>query len=192
MENDKINLNIPPGGLDTPKGHLYYPPKQGTQVLYLVSAFLAAILLGWIISKIPGDLSEVATGVLCFIFLLVFFLGYGLWVSLVSALLFSSIKWPLVKIIVRFFVRKEKPASFNELLPERGKLIALMVRAQKYSRTFFIISWPIGIAGGFATLFMNTSMNPALLFMLVFICSIVFGYILSHFGRRGYLPFPEE
>jgi MFS family permease len=192
MNDETTFKGIPPEGLDTPKGHLYYPPKQGTQVLYLVSAFLAAILLGWIISKIPGDLSEVATGVLCFIFLLVFFLGYGLWISFVSALLFSSIKWPLIKIIVKFFIRQEKPTSINELIPEREKLIELMLRAQKYSRTFFIISWPLGIAGGFATLFINTSMNSALLFMLVFICSIVFGYVLSHFGRRGYLPLPEE
>jgi hypothetical protein len=111
---------------------------------------------------------------------------------LVSALLLSSIKWPLIKIIAKFFIRKEKPTSINELIPEREKLFDIMLRAQKYSRTFFILSWPVGIAGGFATLFINTSMNSALLFMLVFISSIVFGYVLSHFGRRGYLPLPEE
>jgi len=192
MNEETTFQGIPPEGVAAPKGHLYNPPTQGKQVLFLITAFFTAIFLGFLVSSIPGDLSTFATGVICFVFLLVFFLGYGLWVGLVSALLFSSVKWPLIKIIAKFFFRKEKPASLNELLPEREKLIELMVRAQKYSRTFFILSWPIGIAGGFATLFMKTTMNSALLFMLVFISSVIYGHTLSYFGRRGYLPLPEE
>ena len=192
MNTEKNNLEIPPQGIDTPRGYLYHPPEQSKQVLFLVAAFFIAILLGWIISIIPGDISNLATGVLCFIFLLVFFLGYGLWVSLVSAILFSSIKWPLIKIIAKVFIRKEPPSSMNELLPEKEKLIELMVRAQKYSRTFFILSWPIGIAGGIATLFMKTSMSSTFLFFIVLMFAVIYGYALSYFGRRGYLPFPEE
>jgi len=192
MKNKNDNLSIPTDGLDTPLGHLYYPPTQGKQVLFLVSAFFTAILLGWLISSISGDLSSFASGVLYFIFLLVFFLGYGLWVSFVSALAFSSIKWPIIKVLVKLFIRKEKPSSINDFLPEKEKLIDLMLRVQKYSRTFLVLSWPIGIAGGFATFFMSTSMNSALLFTLVFISSVIYGHTLSYFGRRGYLPLPEE
>ena len=192
MRTKKNNLEIPSQGIGTPKGYLYHPPGQGRQVLFLVGAFFTAIFLGWLVSSIPGDLSEIAMGAIYFIFLLVFFLGYGLWVSLVSALLFSSIKWPLIKIIAKFFIRKEKPASMNELLPEREKIIELLVRAQKYSRTFYILSWPIGIFGGFATLFMKTLTSSAFLFFLVLMCAVIYGYALSYFGRRGYLPLPEE
>ena len=192
MNNFHNIPNIPPDGIDTPNGYLYNPPKLGKQVLFLIASFFSAILLGLFISSIPGDLSEFATGVICFVFLLVFFLGYGLWVGLVSALLFSSVKWPLIKIFSKFIVRKEKPTSLNELLPEREKLIELMVRAQKYSRTFFILSWPIGFVGGLSTLFIQTSASPVILFVLIIISSAIYGFFLSYFGRRGYLPFPEE
>jgi len=192
MNEETTFQGIPPEGVAAPKGHLYNPPTQGKQILFLITAFFTAIFLGFLVSSIPGDLSTFATGVICFVFLLVFFLGYGLWVGLVSALLFSSVKWPLIKIIAKVFIRKEKPASMKGLLPEREKLIELMVRAQKYSRTFLVLSWPIGIAGGFATLFMKTTMSSALLFMLVFISSVIYGHTLSYFGRRGYLPLPEE
>ena len=176
----------------TPGGYLYNPPSQGKQVLFLFASFITAILLGLLVSSIPGDLSEFATGVICFVFLLVFFLGYGLWIGLVSALLFSRIKWPLLKIFVKFIIRKEKLASLNEILPEREKLIELLVKTQKYSITFFVLSWPVGIVGGIATLFMKTSMSSAFLFVLIIIIAAVYGYLLSYFSRRGYLPFPEE
>jgi hypothetical protein len=192
MENKRNNLNIPTEGMDTPKGYLYNPPKQGKQILFLIAAFFTAIFLGFIVSSIPGDLSNFATGVICFVFLMVFFLGYGLWVGLVSALLFSSVKWPLFKIFAKVFIRKERPASLNELLPEREKLIELMLKAQKYSRTFLILSWPIGFAGGLATMFMKTSTNSAYLFVIVMLCVVIYGFTLSYFGRRGYFPFPEE
>ena len=112
--------------------------------------------------------------------------------SFASALAFNSIKWPLIKIIVKIFIRKEKPSSVNEFLPEREKLIEMMVRVQKYSRSFLIIGWPIGILGSFTTLFMNASLNTLILFLFVFVTSVLYGYLLSYFGRRGYLPLPEE
>jgi len=192
MKNVKTFNDIPPEGIATPVGHLYCPPNQGKQVLFLIASFFSAIILGLLISGIPDDLSEFATGVICFVFLLVFFLGYGLWIGLVSALLFSSVKWPMLKIFVKLIARKKKPTSLNELLPEREMLIELMVRAQKYSGTFFILSWPIGFVGGFVTLFMKTSMGSVFLFMLIIIGSAIYGFLLSYFGRRGYLPFPEE
>jgi len=160
--------------------------------LFIIVVFFSAILLGFIVSSIPGDLSNLATGVICFVYLLVFFLGYGLWIGLVSALLFSSVKWPLFKLFAKVFIRKEKPDSLSELLPEREKLIELMVKAQKYSRTFFILSWPIGFAGGLATMFMKTSSSSVFLFIVVTVLAVLYGYALSYFGRRGYLPLPEE
>ena len=192
MKNVNTFSGIPPEGIATVSGYLYCPPTRGKQVLFLIASFFSAIFLGLLISSIPGDLSEFATGVICFVFLLVFFFGYGLWVGLVSALLFSRVKYPIIKLFTKFIVHREKPASLNELLPEREKLIELMVRAQKYSGTFFILSWPIGLVGGFTALFMKTSMGFVFLFFLIIIGSVIYGFLLSYFGRRGYLPFPEE
>jgi hypothetical protein len=192
MKGTKTYNGIPPEGVTTPNGYLFCPPTQGVQILFMVSAFFTAIFLGWFISSVAGIGSDFASGVIYFVFLLIFFFGYGLWVSFVSALAFSSIKWPIIKVLVKLFIKKEKPNTINDFLPEREKLIELLVRVQKHSRWFFIICWPIGILGGFTTLFMNSSLNPSLLFMFVFISSVIYGYTLSYFGRRGYLPLPEE
>ena len=192
MKDFKTITGIPQKGIVTPNGYLYYPPAQGKQVLFLFASFFSAIFLGWLISNIAGITSNFASGVIYFVFLLIFFLGYGLWMSFASALAFNSIKWPLIKIIVKIFIRKEKPSSVNEFLPEREKLIEMMVRVQKYSRSFLIIGWPIGILGSFTTLFMNASLNTLILFLFVFVTSVLYGYLLSYFGRRGYLPLPEE
>ena len=192
MEDYKSRSDIPPGGIDTTYGHLYPLPKLSMQILFVVVSFLTAILLGLTISIIPGDLSELAKGVIYFIYLLVFILGYSSWVSLLGMLAFSSIKMPMMKMIFRYFVHKEKPASVEEILPSREKITELLVRAQKSARIFFILSWPIGIVGGIVSLFMNTSINSLIFFVIILITAVIFGYVLFYFGRRGYFPFPEE
>ena len=192
MEDYKSRSDIPPEGIDTAYGHLYPLPKLSMQILFVVVSFLTAILLGLTISIIPGDLSELAKGVIYFIYLLVFILGYSSWVSLLGMLAFSSIKIPMMKMIFRYFVHKEKPVSVEEILPSREKITELLVRAQKSARIFFILSWPIGIVGGIVSLFMNTSINSLIFFVIILITAVIFGYALFYFGRRGYFPFPEE
>lgn len=192
MKAERTYNNIPPEGIATPNGYFYYPPTQGIQILFLIAAFFSAIFLGWLITNIAAIKSEFASGVLYFVFILIFFLGYGLWVGLASALAFSRIKWPLIKIIAKFFLRKEKPSSINDILPEREKLIEIMVRIQKYSRTFLFAGWTFGILGGLVSLFMTSSIHSILLFCLVLISLVIYGHLLFYFGRRGYFPLPEE
>lgn len=192
MKDQQIKTDIPPEGLATPLGHLYLPPKQGIQILSLVTSFFGALLLGWIVSSIPGDLSDFARGVICLTYLQVFILGYAAWISWLNVIVLGCIKWPMMKILFKYFIRKEKAESAYDLLPSREKVLEIMVRAQKATKTFSVMSWPIGIAGWFASLFFSTSTNKALLFILVLAGSVLFGYVLSRFGRRGYFPFPEE
>ena len=192
MENRKNIADIPPEGMKTPHGYLYNPPTQGKQVIFLAASFFTAIFLGYVISSIPGDLSQLAQGVIFFIYILIFFIGYSVWASMVAAMLFTSIKLPLMKIIFGFLRFRRKPGSLKELLPSREKVMEIMVRSQKASIIFFIVSWVIGIAGGLLTAFFSTEMNGAILFVLVALSSVVFGYGLYYFGRRGWMPFPEE
>jgi len=56
-------------------------PGTGKQILFLISGFFTAILLGFIVSSIPGDLSDFAKGVIYFVYILIFILGYGAWAS---------------------------------------------------------------------------------------------------------------
>lgn len=192
MDYYRENFKIPEEGIETPQGYLYHPPKQSKQILFLIGSFFTAIFLGWIISSIPGDLSELASGVIYFVYLMVFMFGYSVWVSWISALLFNTIKLPLLKIIFGFIFRRKKPDSIEELLPTKEKAVELLVRAQKAAKIYFILSWPIGILGGFLTMFMDTSASASFLFIIVLSSAVLFGYVLYYFGRRGYIPFPEE
>lgn len=192
MKIDNDYLNISTEGVETPWGYLYPPPKQIKQILFLVAAFFAAILQGWVVSNIPGDLSDFAKGVIYFIYLLVFFLGYAAWSSWLGVIVFKRFKLSLIKTLFGIFLRREKPESLEKLLPTKDQAIEFMVRAQKAAKIFFIISWPIGIAGGIASLFINTSINKVYLFVIIIISTVMFGYSINYFGRRGYLPFPEE
>lgn len=72
MKTIANKINIPVEGMKTEKGIVYPIPALGKQILVLVASFFAAILLGFILSSIPGDLSELATGVLYFIFIIIF------------------------------------------------------------------------------------------------------------------------
>ena len=192
MEDYRNKLEIPPEGIDTPDGYLYYPPAQGKQTLFLIGSFFSAILLGFLVSSIPGDLSEIATGIIYFIYILIFIMGYSVWVSRISILVFGSFKLPIIRTIYRFLIHREKPGSVHDFLPSREKAIQIMVRAQKYTKAFFILSWLIGVVGGLITTLFNTSLSSTLLFTLVMVSAVTYGYVLSYFGRRGYLPFPEE
>jgi len=191
MKNHRSFTKIPPEGINTPDGYLYYPPKQWTQILFLLASFSSAIFLGFIISSIPGDLSKLAEAFIYFIYIFLFFLGYSSWVSLTGTLIFKIFKLPFIKVLYRFIVHREKPDSINDFLPTREKAIEILLRTQKNTKTYYILSWPVGIAGGFLTMFISTSMDSVLLFTLILISTISYGYVLFYFGRKGYFPFPE-
>uniref|UniRef100_A0A832G8I8 Uncharacterized protein n=1 Tax=Ignavibacterium album TaxID=591197 RepID=A0A832G8I8_9BACT len=97
-----------------------------------------------------------------------------------------------MKILLRVFARKEKPDSLEKLLPTREQAFEILVRSQKAAIIFFILSWPIGILGGIASLFMNTSISALYFFIIIVITSVMFGYIIFYFVKRGYLLFPED
>jgi hypothetical protein len=182
-ENKRNIIEIPPEGIETPFGHLYPLQKPGIQILAVIAAFIMSILLGLIVSSIPGQLSDLSKGIIYFTYLLVFILGYSAWVSILGALVFKTIKTPILKMLFRFFIYKEKPSSIEDVLPSREKLTELIVKAQKSARIFFILGWPIGL---------TKSINPVMYFVVILLISVIFGYVLYYFGRRGYFPFPEE
>lgn len=192
MKDQRAKSEIPPEGLQTTHGYLYNPPKLSKQILSLLASFFGAIFLGWVVSSIPGGLSDFAKGFFYIPYILVFFLGYAAWISWLNVIVFDTIKWPLLKTLFGFLLRKEKPESIQSLMPSKEKVIEIMVRAQKATRTFSLLSWPIGIACGLAVMFVSSSANPVFIFFLVSLSSVAFGYTLSYFGRRGYFPFPEE
>lgn len=190
-ETKKNKIIIPADGLSTEKGHLYPMPAKGKQLIMLIASFFGAILLGFIISSIPGDLSELATGVLYFVFIIIFVLGYSVWIGWLKLILLSTYKKTIVKGFSSIVTKKEFDLA-NELSLPEDKMVELMLRVQKSTKIFAVIGWVVGVLGGFFSLSFDTSINKPILFALVIMFAAGFGHLLYYFGRRGYFPFPEE
>lgn len=189
MKSTKIN--IPDGGINTERGIVYPMPALGRQILVLVASFFAAILLGFIISSIPGDLSEIATGVLYFVFIIIFILGYSIWIGWMKLKILNAFKKTILKGVKNILAKNE--AGFkNDLSFPEEKVLDLLLASQKSTKIFAIMGWLFGALGGIISLSFDTSINKPILFVLVIIFAAGFGHLLYYFGRRGHLPFPEE
>jgi hypothetical protein len=191
VKNSRTKIEIPRSGLETPLGNLYDMPSTGKQIFTLVASFFIAILLGFILSSIPGDLSELATGIIYFIFILIFFIGYSVWMGWLKLMLLNTFKKTILKGLSSIVTKKEFDLA-NELSLPDEKLIELMVRSQKATWIFALMGWLFGIPGGIVVLFFDTQFNKIILCALVLIFAAAFGHLLYYFGRRGYFPFPEE
>jgi lipid-A-disaccharide synthase-like uncharacterized protein len=191
METNRNKINIPADGLNTEKGLLYPMPATGKQILVLVASFFAAILLGFIISGIPGDLSEFATGVLYFVFIIIFVLGYSVWISWMKLKILGAFKKTILKGVSNILAKNE--AGFkNDLSFPEEKVLDLLLASQKSTKIFAVIGWVFGVLGGIISLSFDTSINKPILFVLVILFAAGFGHLLYYVGRRGYFPFPDE
>jgi MFS family permease len=190
-ETKENRINIPAGGINTERGIVYPMPALGKQILVLVASFFAAILLGFIISSIPGDLSELATGVLYFVFIIIFMLGYSIWIGWMKLKILNAFKKTILKGVKNILTKNEEGFKNDLSFPEE-KVLDLLLASQKATKIFAIMGWLFGVLGGFVSLSFDTSMNKSFLFVLVIIFAAGFGHLLYYFGRRGYFPFPEE
>jgi MFS family permease len=184
-------LAIPAGGMKTKKGIVYPMPALGKQILVLTASFFSAVLLGFIISSIPGDLSELATGVLYFIFIIIFVLGYSIWVGWMKLKILSAFKKTMIKGVTNILTKNEKGFKDDLSFPEE-KLLDLLLASQKSTIIFAVMGWMFGVLGGIISFTFDTSINKPILFTLVMIFAAGFGHFLYYFGRRGFFPFPEE
>jgi MFS family permease len=189
MKSAKIN--IPAGGINTKNGIVYPMPALGKQILVLVASFFAAILLGFIISSIPGDLSELEKGVLYFVFIIIFMLGYSIWIGWMKLKILNAFKKTILKGVTNILTKNEEGFKNDLSFPEE-KVLELLLASQKSTKIFALMGWLLGVLGGFISLSFDTSINKTILFVLVIIFATGFGHLLYYFGRRGYFPFPEE
>ena len=189
--NKRLQETITAGGIKTDRGFVYPMPPKGKQIITLVISFFATILLGFIISSIPGDLSKLATGVLYFVFIIIFILGYSIWVSWMKLKILSAFKKTIIRGVSNIFT-KNKAGFKNDLSFPEEKLLDLLLASQKSTKIFVIMGWLFGVLVGIISLSFDTSMNKPILFVLLVIFAAGFGHLLYYFGRRGYFPFPEE
>lgn len=191
MKTIANKINIPAEGMKTEKGIVYPIPALGKQILVLVASFFAAILLGFIISSIPGDLSELAAGLLYFVFIIIFILGYSIWVGWMKLKILNAFKKTILKGVKNMLTKNEEGFKNDLSFPEE-KLLDLLLASQKSTKIFAVMGWLFGVLGGIISLSFDTSINKPILFVLVVIFAAGFGHLLYYFGRRGYFPFPEE
>lgn len=176
---------------ETPFGTLYTPKSLGVQIPFLVVAFAGGPIVGWMISKLLGGVSETGQIFLLVTHASIFFFGYALWASRLAALAFNTFGKQILRVLFQWFVRRKKPEGVEQMLPTREKLEELVVQAQRAASSFLIVSVPVGLISGTAAILLRTETPPWLRSVLVATSCIFWGWLLTFLGRRGYLPLPE-
>ncbi len=183
---------VPPDGLETPYGYLYRPLSEGKQLIVTIAAFVGGPAFGWVIGQVPGDLTETARNFLYVPMVVIFFMGYSLWIARLNVIAFQGIGWGLLKTLFALIVLRRKPKSIEDVMPSRDKLLEMMVRAQKAGASFAPVGWLVGIVSGLIAMLFDSAMGPARLFLLVGAGCVIWGYLLAWLGRRSWLPFMES
>jgi hypothetical protein len=191
MDRTSKYQDIPDDGLETPHGRLYRPQSQSKQILVLIAAFVASMSLGGWVAAIPGDLSTAAQVAFHIPYVLVFFLGYGLWVARINAIVFDTIGRSVLKALWLLIVHRKQPDARETILPSKEKLLEMLVKAQKGGASFRSISWGVAPLGVLVGLLCESAMPEMQLVILLVVTVLVWGYLLGFLGRRGWLPFPE-
>ena len=178
--------------IDTPKGRLRRPLGTGRQALVLVAAFVGGPAIGWVVGRVPGDLSETARTLVYVPFVAVFFLGYAVWVARLKVIAFKGLGAPLLRALVTLIVFRRKPRSAADVLPTREKLLEMAVQAQAAGASFRRVAWLVGVTAGLVAALFESAWAGASRFVLVSATCVAWGYALSLLARRGWLPIPEQ
>jgi hypothetical protein len=171
---------------------LYRPRGLGYQILAVFGALIAMLPASRAVSLLLGGLSANAETFLFLPLLLIFMLGYGLWLTRLQAIAFHFLGKVLIRAFFNLIVRKRKPENPDNLLPSAEKFEEMAVRAQQAASSFFAVSIPIAVAGGLAALLFESPAAAWLRLTVVAGMCLLWGYGLTWLGRRGYLPLPEE
>ncbi len=184
--------DVSKGAMETGAGWLYRPQPLGVQIPVLVAAFFGGPAIGWAVGATMAGLGEGARAFLCVPFVLVFFLGYGLWMARLQAIAFHRLGKGILKALFMLIVLRSKPARLEDVLPSREKLAEMAVKGQRAAASFLAVAVPVAIVAGVVVMFYETAMSVVAREALVVGGCVGWGWVLSFLGRRGYLPFPEE
>jgi Ca2+/Na+ antiporter len=181
-----------PDRIETSAGTIYRPQSSWIQIVIFIGAFFGGPAMGWLTGQALGGVSENAQTFLYVPYVLVFFMGYALWLSRLNALAFEFIGRGLLKALFMIVILRRKPEKLEDVLPTREKLEAMMARAQRAANSFWIVSIPIGTFAALASLLMETATGIVLRALLTGGGCLAWGLILGRLARRGYLPIPED
>jgi hypothetical protein len=179
--------------METPFGTLYRPKSFGVQVPFLVGAFAGGPAVAWLIGQLLGGVSQGGQIFLYVTHASIFFLGYALWASRLAALAFNALGKQILRALFHWLIKKKNPPGIGieELLPTRDKLEELVVRAQRAASSFLWVSILVGSIAGTAATLLQSQSPKWIQTVLVATGCILWGWLLTSLGRRGYLPMPE-
>ena len=192
VESNLKLREIPADGLETPHGRLYRPQTQIKQILALIAAFVASMSIGGWVAALPGDLSTAAQVAFHIPYVLVFFLGYGLWLARINAIVFDAIGRSVLKALWQLIVHRKQPDPKHTVLPSKDKLLEMLVKAQRGAASFRVIGWAVAPLGLVLGILCESAMSKMQMVILLVGTVLAWGYLLGFLGRRGWLPFPEE
>lgn len=191
MDRTSKYQDIPDDGLETPHGRLYRPQKP-EQTDFRADRGVCCQYESWRLGGgNTGDLSTAAQVAFHIPYVLVFFLGYGLWVARINAIVFDTIGRSVLKALWLLIVHRKQPDARETILPSKEKLLEMLVKAQKGGASFRSISWGVAPLGVLVGLLCESAMPEMQLVILLVVTVLAWGYVLGFLGRRGWLPFPE-
>lgn len=144
------------------------------QVLVLLGAFLGSVVLGWLVAAIVGGVSENAQLVVHVPYLMVLFLGYGLWSTRLKAITMRHVSAGLLRALWSLLARRKCPQNLADVMPDQAALEQMALEAQQACSSFTTVAWPL-----------------ARLVVLAASC-LVWERLLNRLARLGYLPSLEE
>ncbi len=168
------------------------PPSTWIQALVLFGVFLGGPAFGWLIGLLLGNLSQTAQTLLYIPYVLILFAGYSVWMARLNALGFELLGRSIFKTLFNLIFRRKRPEKFEDVLPSKEVLAEYALRALKTTSSFIWVALPIAAFSALVAVFFNS--NAGLFTRIVAVGSscLFWGYILSAFAKRGYLPIMED
>ena len=185
---EQKNRGLP---IETPHGTVYPFKPFAVQIPVLFGAFAGGPVIAWLLGQVLGNVSEAGQVFLYVCFASVFFFGYGLWAARLASLVFNMFGRAVLWALLGLLLRRTKPEDLRQLIPDRDKLVLLMVSAQRAAWSFLVVGIVVGMVAGVLGLFIDSDSGKTSQMLLVLSGCILWGYALGWLGRHSYLPFPE-
>ena len=173
-------------------GTLFKPQSAGVQFVSLFAVFVVGPGLGWVIAEVLGGVSRNGQIALYIPYVAILFLGYGLWSVRLKTIAFRQLGLGFFRAVLMMLVRRKKPDNLEKLLPTKETLETMAVQAQSAASSFVAMSVPVaGVSGLLALGLTSETSAPGQMVWVAGSC-LFWGWLLSRFARRGYLPIMEE
>lgn len=169
-------------------GAVCQPKSVGVQGMVFLGVLASTPVIGWFVSHLLGDLSRNAQAAIYISFFLIVLFGYGLWFVRLGVSAFSKIGKAVLSAVFRLGKRKREQEAKEERPRMTESHDPLAVALQRVASSFFIASFPVGLASGLCATLYESAVEAWLRVCIVFGSSLLWGGLLTKLAKRGYFP----